>query len=503
MELGNHLLAVVEPAIMPTEIKIDNLGEDGGGDRQTKTIGALKPFILVNKYQFGPMDIGSFYLDCSGIVPRCTIVVKDNKNAFAVESYPRDGDFFTVLLNSKHQETFKSIHMDFDIISIETSPEMEGAPPTISMQGIAKLPRLYAEDCQVLESDTSLNHLELIARDLQLGLVTNVESTDDAQSRLQAYVTFQDFISEIVEQSYISDDAFVKYYIDQYYYLTFVDINKIFNTKNPKIDEVMTVLTSFASSMNQDANTETEGENNADNIEVPLLLTNHQETMGLSCYVDSVELINNSSKISLSAGYARDIQIYDNNSEEERLQEFRVESLVTEELPDIEEPLKGNQQDDRYDSQVKHKYMGRQNVGEDGLGNVHSNYVFSKIHNKQNLMEVDKMKIRVTLPSFNPSIYKFQKIPVIMYHYDGIRVEASKQGDFKRENAGFSDLPMGAGKSEDAADAQQVMDRFLSGYYIIENINYRMTDSNEEGGIKQEVTLIRREWPTRIANLEE
>ena len=147
--------------------------------------------------------------------------------------------------------------------------------------------------------------------------------------------------------------------------------------------------------------------------------------------------------------------------------------------------------------------MGRQNVGEDGLGNVHSNYVFSKIHNKQNLMEVDKMKIRVTLPSFNPSIYKFQKIPVIMYHYDGIRVEASKQGDFKRENAGFSDLPMGAGKSEDAADAQQVMDRFLSGYYIIENINYRMTDSNEEGGIKQEVTLIRREWPTRIANLEE
>jgi hypothetical protein len=503
MELGNHLLAVVEPAILPTEIKIDNLGEDGGGDRQTKTIGALKPFILINKYQFGPMDIASFYMDCSGVVPKCSIVVKDNKNAFSVESYPRDGDFFTILLNSKHQETFKSIHMDFDIVSIETAPGTEGASPIITIEGIAKIPRLYAEDCQVLDSDTSLNHLELIARDLELGLATNIESTDDSQSRIQAYVTFQDFIKDIVDHAYISDDAFVKYYIDQYYYLTFVDINQIFNTKNPKLDEVMTVLTSFASSMNQESHSETEGENDADNIEVPLILTNHQETMGLSCYVEGIELINNSSKVSLSAGYARDIQIYDNNLDDERLQEFRVESLVTEELPEIEEPLKGNQKDDRYDSQVKHKYMGRQNVGEDGLGNVHSNYVFSKIHNSQNNMEIEKMKVRVTLPSFNPSIYKFQKIPLVMYHYDGIRVEASKQGDFKRENAGFNELPMGAGKSEDAADAQQVMDRFLSGYYIIENIDYKMTETNEEAGVKQVVTLIRREWPVRIANLEE
>ena len=43
MELDNHLLAVVEPAILPTEIKIDNLGEDGGGSKQTKAIGTLKP----------------------------------------------------------------------------------------------------------------------------------------------------------------------------------------------------------------------------------------------------------------------------------------------------------------------------------------------------------------------------------------------------------------------------------------------------------------------------
>ena len=501
MELDNHLLAVVEPAILPTEIKLDNLGEDGGGDKQTKVIGTLKPFILVNSYQFGPADIMGFKLDCSGVIPKCTVTVVDNKNAFQVESYPRDGDFFTILLNSKHQETFKSIHMDFDIVEIETSPEVEGANPTITMEGIAKIPRLFAEDCQNLDADSSLNHLELVARDLEIGLATNIESTDDNQSRLQAFITYADFIKEIVDDSYISDDSFTKYYIDQYYYLTYVDINKIFNAPNPKLDEVMTVLASFAASMSEGSNQDEGGENKGDQIEVPLMLTNHKDTNGLSCYVDRYELINNSSKVSLAAGYARNIQVYDNNSDAgERLQEFRVEALVTEDLPDIEAPLKGNEKDNRYETQVKHKYMGRQNAGEDGLGNTHANSVFSKLHNKQNQMEVEKMKVRMTLSSFNPSIYKFQKIPVIMYHYDGVRAEASKQGDFKREEAGFTDQPFDAGKAEDANDAQQVMDRFLSGHYIIENIDYIIDEP--EGGMKQIVTLIRREWPTRIKNLE-
>ena len=280
-----------------------------------------------------------------------------------------------------------------------------------------------------------------------------------------------------------------------------LNINKIFNAPNPKLDEVMTVLASFAASMSEGSNQDEGGENKGDQVEVPLMLTNHKDTNGLSCYVDRYELINNSSKVSLAAGYARNIQVYDNNSDAgERLQEFRVEALVTEDLPDIEAPLKGNEKDNRYETQVKHKYMGRQNAGEDGLGNTHANSVFSKLHNKQNQMEVEKMKVRMTLSSFNPSIYKFQKIPVIMYHYDGVRAEASKQGDFKREEAGFTDQPFDAGKAEDANDAQQVMDRFLSGHYIIENIDYIIDEP--EGGMKQIVTLIRREWPTRIKNLE-
>ena len=501
MELDNHILAVVEPALMPTEIKMEALAEDEGDnvDKQTKAIGAFEPFILCNGVQIKRVNIESFEIELSGNVPRCSVSFTD-LGAFKVDSMPRDGDFFTILLNSKHQETFKSIHMDFDIIEVNSSadaPDVEGNSE-ISLEGIAKIPRLFGEDCQVLDSDTSLAHLEKIARDLELGLATNVESTDDKQARIQAYETFLDFIKSIVEDSYISDDAFAKWYIDQYYYLTYVDINKIFNSKNPKLDEVMSVLTSFTNSEAQ--RRQAEDTTDSDNIEVPLIITNHLELTGLSCYIRDFEIVNNSSKISLKAGNSRNVQIYDNNSEKgERFQEFTIEPLTTEELTELEEPLKGNRKDERYKDQVKYKYMGRQNAGDDGLGNTHANAAFTKLHRKQNQMELEKMKLKCTVEGFNPSLYKFSKVPVVIYHYDKTKIEAEQMADHFREEAGLTERPHKAGKPEvDPNEMTQMMDKFLSGFYVIENIDYKY---DKEEGMLTYFTLLRREWPARSRNL--
>ena len=501
MELDNHILAVVEPALMPTEIKMEALAEDEGDnvDKQTKAIGAFEPFILCNGVQIKRVNIESFEIELSGNVPRCTVSFTD-LGAFKVDSMPRDGDFFTILLNSKHQETFKSIHMDFDIIEVNSSadaPDVEGNSE-ISLEGIAKIPRLFGEDCQVLDSDTSLAHLEKIARDLELGLATNVENTEDKQARIQAYETFLDFIKSIVEDSYISDDAFAKWYIDQYYYLTYVDINKIFNSKNPKLDEVMSVLTSFTNSEAQ--RRQAEDTTDSDNIQVPLILTNHMELTGLSCYIRDFEIVNNSSKISLKAGNSRNVQIYDNNSEKgERFQEFTIEPLTTEELTELEEPLKGNRKDERYKDQVKYKYMGRQNAGDDGLGNTHANAAFTKLHRKQNQMELEKMKLKCTVEGFNPSLYKFSKVPVVIYHYDKTKIEAEQMADHFREEAGLTERPHKAGKPEvDPNEMTQMMDKFLSGFYVIENIDYKY---DKEEGMLTYFTLLRREWPARSRNL--
>jgi len=45
-----------------------------------------------------------------------------------------------------------------------------------------------------------------------------------------------------------------------------------------------------------------------------------------------------------------------------------------------------------------------------------------------------------------------------------------------------------------------MLDTFLSGHYVIENINIIY---EADTGMRQEVTLLRREWPARINNINE
>ena len=201
MNLDNNILAVVEPAIMPTPIEVEGVGESEGGDKQTKAIGVDVPLIVLNNYQFQQKDIQSFFLDNSGVLPRVTVRVADAKNTFSVDSFPRDGDCLTILMNSKNSSTFKSIHMDFDIVNITTKQAVEGELSTITIDGVAKVPRFYSEECRSFDAASSLDHLEEVARDLELGLATNIDATDDIQIRLQAYTSTHDFIKETVDTS--------------------------------------------------------------------------------------------------------------------------------------------------------------------------------------------------------------------------------------------------------------------------------------------------------------
>lgn len=506
MNLDNHILAVVEPVILPTEIKFDALAEESGSDnvdKQTKEVGVMEPFILCNDIIIPRNDILNIELELSATTPACTVTFNDREGNFTVDSVPRDGDFFTLLLNSKHQETFKSIHMDFDIVEVDTG-EMPGKVPggrPITLEGIAKIPKLFGEDCQVLDADTSLAHLEKIARDLEIGLATNIDTTDDNQSRIQAYETYLDFIKSIVGDAYISDDSFVKYYIDQYYYLNFIDVNKIFNAPNESLEDVMKSLTTTSISETSQKGSETDNEMDPDNIEVPFLLTNHMDFDSVSCFIEEHQIINNSQQISLAAGNSRNIQYYDNNSDTgDRFQEFTIEPLQSENLRESEMPLKGNPKDERYKDQVKYKYMGRQNAGDDGLGNTHPNALYTKLHNKQNEMEVAKMKLVVKCAGFNPAVYKYCKIPVLMYHYDAIKIEAEKTADRFKEEAGLKDRPVDIKETENVAekDYNQMLDKFLSGHYIVENIDYIYT---ADKGVQTKLTLIRREWPVRSSTL--
>ena len=500
MDLEQHILAVVEPELSPTEITFEDFNEEDGGDRQSKTIGAVAPVVQVNGFQFTGEMIERVNLNLSDVLPSVKLVLNDTTQAFGLEFMPRDGDVITLLINSKNTDTFKTIHMDFEITSISLSTDEEDGSPEINISGNAKIPKYFAETCRNFEAGTSLDHLELIARDLKIGLATNIETTDDSMPRVQPYIPTFQFIEDIVDNSYIAENSFQRYHIDQFYYLNFVDVNKVFNSENSSIETLQESLTTFVTSIAEEGNNATE--EGADNIPSKLILTNAKDAQGTNMFIKEHKLKNNSNRVSQENGYTRNIMYYDDNNPDVKLTELTVAAQVSENLADIDEPLRGRRGETEFEEQVKFKYMGRHNTGEDGLGNVHANALFSELNNYQNNAELDKMKVIIKLESFNPSLYKYQKVPLLIYNYEREVVEIAKELKTAKESKGLNESPIAGANDNPITNEEtpdQMLDTFLSGHYVIENINI-IYDIEE--GLTQHVTLLRREWPTRISNIE-
>jgi len=225
-------------------------------------------------------------------------------------------------------------------------------------------------------------------------------------------------------------------------------------------------------------------------------LTNHHTADGFNTKINKYNLINNSTKIALDNGYKRRMQYFDYTDSELNLVEFDVESLVSDNIKDNEEPLKGrrNSDVDEYNTHIKQKYMGLQS------DSVHENYNFAAMNNIQNLVELDKLYLEVELETLNPALYRYMKIPVSIYNYSKIAIDSTKVVNEKAKEGGFDLKAEEAGETNDNESTQTtfVLDEFLTGYYIIMGIQYKYTEST---GYSQVLKLVRREWPARLNNM--
>jgi hypothetical protein len=58
--------------------------------------------------------------------------------------------------------------------------------------------------------------------------------------------------------------------------------------------------------------------------------------------------------------------------------------------------------------------MGKQDIYDEGSGNVHKNYNYSIPQNRQNLDDLTKVSCKIKLPSANFNLYLFQKILLLL-----------------------------------------------------------------------------------------
>jgi hypothetical protein len=498
--LANNILTVTEPTIQLESFDITNAetGEnfEKNNDRVSKASGDQFPAIRINRFDFNPGDILSFDLNFDAIVPYMSAVVADRKGVFSKGQYPKDGDIMMLYIRSKDESVYKPIRMDFDITECSVSGPStaeaysQGAenedPITISLKGVLRVPGLYAEVCKSYPEDTSYNYYIDFAEELQLGFASNEDGTDDTMKRLCSFDTRFKLLSDTIDCTYKDDDSFFIAYIDPYYYLTLVNVNKQLTFDENLEDTLASFIQDPSVSKQIDDDTE------AQQAEVKLFLTNLTSRKGSNLYISKYSVINNAANVVLNDGYRRIIQYYDDVDKEYRT--FTVEPLTTTNLPQDQAPLKGKLTpagEKMYTEQQKYKYVGKQGK------NVHTNYYYAQMLNYKNNIELEKMYLEVELETTNPALYRYQLIPVIMYEQSpqGSNVQQQKEelavdrGEEMKDKKGVEGDS--AGGSSSAQNSK--VDEKLTGIYTIGRLFIRY--NADEGRMRQVMHLFRREWP--------
>lgn len=464
--------------------------------KQSNRQGYTSPVIFINTTRFEEADINSFVLDLYGPIPTISFSVTDTLRKLNI-SGPLDGDVISLYMKPPDDKNQRPFRMDFDITSMDPAGDY-----IFRFEGLMKIPGLYAETNKSFPKDTSFNHLQDVAEFLKIGFASNETATEDTMVRLCPYTNLSEFLDETVNSSYKDEDSFFCWFIDPYYYLNYVNLNKQFSLED-KTDPINITNGNLGIGWDQG---ETEK-----SIKGSLVLTNNADRLGTNVYINSFSLENNAASIALREGYKRYVQYYnvgDGTAKGEYVSNF-VDPLTTKGSEDSLILPKGRRDEDRYKTQIKYKWLGKLSGDVDG-GNMHDNFIFSEVLNHQNKKEITKQSLKIQMEQVNFYIYKYMRIPVLIYQ------GAENRSAFNKANQRDKDLgenkpdvpPEGRsaiqGNTQTAPGAKvgddqrdSIKNEFLSGYYVVSGIKYKWTSP---GPISMEMTLLRREWPIPAKN---
>lgn len=377
-----------------TTYKLDPIEWNTSPDQQENREIAMSigytPFMWFMGYQIPPSAITALNLYHDGIVPKVMVIFNDTIGFIKKEGMPLDNSKFEVFINSG-SENLKSIHLRFKIVKFQ-----ENKDGTYTCYGTIDLKDFYKPSYKSY-TGTSVEVLRQIAKELELGFNSNIERSDDSMKWTNTGKTSEEFITEIVKHGYISDSSFVGAYIDFYYCLNYVDIEKEWVRNNK--EDVCLISTGVASNAVQNSGDE------ATKL-VKFILTNDKSESGTPLYIMKYDLVNSSTEKSITKGQFTISKFYDTSSKSFLI--FNVDSLTTENNDNV--ILKGGPKDKKeLETNFRTRFLGRFD-----MENVHKNYLYAETQNKTNFDNLSRIGLNLQMPNANFTMYKFQKVNIRM-----------------------------------------------------------------------------------------
>lgn len=385
-----QLTQLFKPNLMPTKIDMDASGLSQKEKREiAKGLGSA-PFVYYNGIHIEYSDISNFELYHEGILPAMKMTFKDRNGIFKDVGFPLDDTIVSIFLYSR-SKILRSINMDFKITSFK---DLGDGQYTTSC--IINVSELFLKKFKSYSNMSSFEAMQGIAKDCNLGFCSNITSTNDTMTWISTGIPKYEFINNVLLNSYLSDSAFLTCYIDFYYNICYLDVEKELE-RDSSNDQMIQASGQSDFTDNQDD----------DEQPVPLLLTTDKSMKSSNSYISAYTINNNSTKVSLNKSYYIKTKSYDSINKE--FLGFDVDSITSKGDKTI--ILKAKSEDENFfQNNYDNIWLGKLDKYNNGSGNAHANYNYSLIQNKVNLDELSKISIEITLPNPNFNLYINEKV---------------------------------------------------------------------------------------------
>jgi hypothetical protein len=418
-------------------------------------IGRL-PYVVINGVTIESKDIRYLKISNDTFLPGIEIVFFDPTDYIWDSNFPLDQQIVSILIRS-NSDLLMPIRMDFWIYEFNSvkNDGQESEKKTYSVLGRLNVPYIIKNSSF---KGTSYDVLKQISEQTELGFASNIDSTNDNMTWINCGIDYvREQIPEIVKRSYISDNTFTWAYVDFWYNLNYVDIEKQIgeSTKDSKTVDPNSSLTGTDDTL-------------------PLILSNHPNYKSTNLYIDKFNLVNSSTQTNFELGYNPHIYYY--TMKEKKINNLLLDTISSKGDNSDKIVLKGQPQDNNYGiNQSKNYFLGKIDVD-----NSHENYLYAEQMNLHNIKFIQNVSMTVILKNINFHLYRFQPVKINIY---------------KLKQLGNDTNPVTSADIQSSKDVDKYkLNERLSGDWLIVGINYTYRKrENSAGKMVQEVNLVRRE----------
>jgi hypothetical protein len=402
-----------------------------------RKVGGTSPYISINDVAFFDDSIHFFELSINAFLPKITTTINDIGAQLQTSALILD-TIISVFISSDNTD-YKGIRQDYRVIScIQHGSEF-------TIEAILEIPDLFVDVVDGFDGSV-IEYLKKIAKKLNLGFASNVSSTNDVMYHICPNISYFELInSELLAVSYIDSKSFFRCFIDQYYYMNFVEVNSLIKKEYEMVEGSQVPMGD-------------EHGFDKERFESKIYISNNKTHGSLATYLEKHEQRNSAGLIGVFDGHRTNLMVFDKDTN--TFKQVYIETTTSEGISDNDIVMKGSVDDDHT------KNTRNIHIGSMFLDNIHENYYVSQVMNKNNNNEIQKASLEIELKGIEFSLTNFLQIPIEIISSDNSYTDFD---DDVEENG---------------------VNRALSGMYVISNLRY----CYKYGRNFMKSTMIRREY---------